>query len=98
MSHHACQEDSKVDQMNKPTVPEREKRRNNDNKPGDDSVKHVDKGAASGSYAYHEVDANGDALCNPGKSKTVLETITRSEAKRLGKSPCQMCSRIEQYI
>jgi len=95
MSHHDCGAAEADDPDNhRPSPAERKARREADTGDPSEIVKTSPKSASSGAYAYHEVDENGAAICNPGNDETDLEAVTREEAQERRKCPCQMCQRI----
>lgn len=81
------------------TKPDRDQRRRiaaADPRPDDDRVLVLPTREVDGSYAYHEVDADGLPQCGGGGAVTDDEwrVVSRSEARTRGKSPCNSCLRV----
>ena len=61
----------------------------------DDDLVGIVQRAAGSAYAYHELDDDGEALCNCDERPDVkgFEVVTRAEARHRGRAPCGNCER-----
>lgn len=94
VASHRC-----ADPRGDTTDPDRDERRRRaaeDERPDGDSVAILPTRSVSGSYAYHEIDADGLPECGGGGVRTHDEWIrlSRAEAKARGKAPCGTCRRL----
>lgn len=91
LSTHTCEATSTGD----PTREERIHLASLDGRPDGDQVAILPTRTVDGSYAYHELDADGRPLCGGGGSLTDdWVVIAREKAKNRGKAPCRTCSRL----
>lgn len=62
----------------------------------DDDRVGIYRRALGDTYAYHELDGDG-IYCGCGENTKAdeLEVLPRGEAKRLGRSPCGTCERLQ---
>lgn len=94
LSTHRC---PSAGEQHPTTRAERERRAERDGRADDDLVG-VFLRASGNTYAYHELDGDGEPRCptrNPSKAQK-FEVVTRREAKSRGKAPCGHCRTVGQ--
>jgi hypothetical protein len=91
--HHSCDEGTESGGYR--CAESRKELAAEDTKPLDEMVLVLSHGTASGAYAYHEPDSDGSPICGGGFADVAaFNQLTRRDAKKEGRSPCQNCLRI----